>query len=70
MVDIPNLTPLLFIVQDAFFHANAVEIAISNPATNTTIPRPAPPAVASMGVIPNRRNPNVNLASFESIMFS
>ena len=51
-------------------YAKAVDVAISNPAEKINAPKPAPPAVARMGVSPNKINPIANLASRASIISS
>jgi hypothetical protein len=62
------LTPYFFFqLRD---YANAVDTEINKPAAKRTIPKPAPPAVAMMGVIPNKRNPKANLPSRASIVSS
>ncbi len=65
----PSLIPL-FLFWNLLFQANAEVSAISNPAAKITTPNPAPPAVARIGVIPNKRNPNANRPSLESMIFS
>jgi len=59
-----HFPPLIIILQAT------ADVPASSPAEKTMIPAPAPAAVARMGASPNKRNPNTNLASLPSMIFS
>jgi hypothetical protein len=65
-----NLIPIPFFVRESKNYAKAADAEISSPAEKITAPNPAPPAVARMGVNPNKINPKANLASRASIIIS
>ena len=58
-----------FLLLNNYFQATAV-VPTSRPAAKTIIPTLAPAVVARMGAIPSKRNPNTNLASLPSMIFS
>jgi hypothetical protein len=59
-----HFPPLIIILQAT------ADAPASRPAAKTIIPTLAPAVVARIGAIPSKRNPNTNLASLPSMIFS